>query len=204
MTRECLIIFSRYPEPGKTKTRLIPVLGAEGAATLQRQMTEHKLADVRKLQAFYPISVEVHFAGGDEQLMQSWLGSNLIYKRQCEGDIGCRMAAAFQASFNAGTNSVVLIGSDCPDLNAQLMAQAFQALRQHDLVLGPAQDGGYYLIGLHRLIPELFTGISWSTAEVLQQTVSIAHRLGLAVAYLPLLSDVDRPEDLSVWKRANL
>ncbi len=204
MTRECLIIFSRYPEPGKTKTRLIPVLGAEGAATLQRQMTEHKLADVRKLQAFYPISVEVHFAGGDEQLMQSWLGSNLIYKRQCEGVIGCRMAAAFQASFNAGTNSVVLIGSDCPDLNAQLMAQAFQALRQHDLVLGPAQDGGYYLIGLHRLIPELFTGITWSTAEVLQQTVSIAHRLGLAVAYLPLLSDVDRPEDLSVWKRANL
>ena len=197
--RERLIIFTRYPEPGKTKTRLIPVLGEEGAATLQRQMTEHKLAEVRKLQAFHPLSLEVHFAGGNEQLMQDWLGSNIIYRRQSEGDIGCRMASAFQASFGAGMNRVVLIGSDCPDLNAYLLAQAFQALEQHDLVLGPAQDGGYYLIGLHQLFPGLFTGISWSTAEVLQQTQSIAKRLELAVAYLPLLSDIDRPEDLSVW-----
>jgi hypothetical protein len=197
--RERLIIFTRYPEPGKTKTRLIPVLGEEGAATLQRQMTEHKLAEVRKLQVFHPLSIEVHFSGGNEQLMQGWLGSNIIYRHQSEGDIGCRMASAFQASFEGGMNRVVLIGSDCPDLNAQLLAQAFQSLEQHDLVLGPARDGGYYLIGLHRLFPELFTGISWSTAEVLQQTQSIAKRLGLAVAYLPLLSDIDRPEDLSVW-----
>src|SRR4028118_163147 len=203
-TRECLIIFTRYPEPGKTKTRLIPVLGAEGAATLQRQMTEDKLAEVKKLQAFYPLPVEVHFAGGNELLMQDWLGSDVTYRRQSEGDIGCRMVSAFQVSFEAGMDSVVLIGTDCPDLNAPLMAQAFQVLHQHDLVLGPAQDGGYYLIGLHRLIPELFTGISWSTVEVLQQTQSIAQRLELAVAYLPLLRDVDRPEDLSVWNPTNL
>lgn len=202
--KECLILFTRYPEPGKTKTRLIPALGAEGAATLQRQMTEQKLAEVNQLQAFYPLSVEVHFAGGNEQLMQEWLGSSLVYRRQSEGDIGDRMASAFQLSFAAGMNAVVVIGTDCPDLNAPLMAEAFQLLRQHDLVLGPALDGGYYLIGLRRLIPELFTGIPWSTAEVLQQTITIAKRLGLAVAKLPLLSDVDRPEDLSVWKPANL
>jgi hypothetical protein len=203
-TTECLIIFTRYPEPGKTKTRLIPLLGAEGAATLQRQMTEHKLAEVNQLQAFYPLSVQVHFVGGNEQLMQEWLGLNWVYRRQSEGDIGDRMASAFQASFAAGMTAVVLIGSDCPELNAPLMVEAFQLLRQHDLVLGPALDGGYYLIGLRRLIPELFTGIPWSTAEVLQQTITIAKRLGLAVAKLPLLSDVDRPEDLSVWKPANL
>lgn len=202
--RERLIIFTRYPEPGKTKTRLIPLLGAEGAATLQRQMTEHKLAEVKKLQAVSQLSVEVHFAGGNEQLMQNWLGSSIIYQQQSEGDIGCRMASAFQASFESGMNSVVLIGTDCPDLNDRLMAQAFQSLEQHDLVLGPAEDGGYYLIGLHQLIPELFTGISWSTAEVLQQTQSIARKLGLSVGYLPLLSDVDRPEDLWVWKQANV
>jgi rSAM/selenodomain-associated transferase 1 len=202
--KECLILFTRYPEPGKTKTRLIPLLGAEGAATLQRQMTEHKLAEVNQLLTFYLLSVEVHFAGGNEQLMQEWLGLNWVYRRQSEGDIGDRMASAFQASFAAGMTAGVLIGSDCPDLNAPLMAEAFQLLRQHDLVLGPALDGGYYLIGLRRLIPELFTGIPWSTAEVLQQTITIAQRLGLAVAKLPLLSDVDRPEDLSVWKQANL
>lgn len=203
-TTECLILFTRYPEPGKTKTRLIPALGAEGAATLQRQMTEQKLAEVNQLLTFYPLSVEVHFAGGNEQLMQEWLGSSLVYRRQSEGDIGDRMASAFQASFAAGMNAVVVIGTDCPDLNALLIAEAFQLLRQHDLVLGPALDGGYYLIGLRRLIPELFTGIPWSTAEVVQQTITIAQRLGLPVAKLPLLSDIDRPEDLSVWKPANL
>jgi uncharacterized protein len=203
-TTECLIIFTRYPEAGKTKTRLIPVLGEEGAATLQRQMTEQKLAEVNQLLTFYPLSVEVHFSGGNEFLMQDWLGLNWVYRCQSEGDIGDRMASAFQASFAAGMNAVVLIGTDCPELNASLMAEAFQLLGQHDLVLGPALDGGYYLIGLRRLIPEIFTGIPWSTAEVLQQTLSIAQRLGFAVAKLPLLSDVDRPEDLSVWKPAHL
>ncbi len=202
--KERLIIFTRYPEPGKTKTRLIPVLGKEGAAMLQRQMTESTLAEVKKVSRFYPLSMEVHFAGGNEQLMQDWLGSSIIYRRQTEGDIGCRMASAFQESFEAGIDSIVLIGIDCPDLNAQLMVQAFQALDRHDLVIGPARDGGYYLIGLRRFVPELFIGISWSTNEVLQQTQNIIQRLELAVAYLPLLSDIDRPEDLSLWNPTNL
>lgn len=194
--RECLIIFTRYPEPGKTKTRLIPLLGAEGAARFQRQMTEQTLAQVKELKAFRPLSVEVHFAGGNQQLMQDWLGSDIIYRQQSEGDLGRRMTLAFKDSFSAGMTGVVIIGTDCPDLNAQLMVKAFHALEQNDLVLGPALDGGYYLIGLRRLIPELFTGISWSTAEVLEQTISIAERLMQVIAFLPLLNDIDRPEDL--------
>ena len=194
--RECLIIFTRYPEPGKTKTRLIPLLGAEGAARFQRQMTEQTLAQVKELKAFRPLSVEVHFAGGNQQLMQDWLGSDIIYRQQSQGDLGRRMALAFKESFSAGMTGVVIIGTDCPDLNAQLMVKAFHALEQNDLVLGPALDGGYYLIGLRRLIPELFTGISWSTAEVLEQTIRIAERWMQAIAFLPLLNDIDRPEDL--------
>ncbi|MFB8790959.1 MAG: TIGR04282 family arsenosugar biosynthesis glycosyltransferase [Potamolinea sp.] len=197
--RERLIIFTRYPEPGKTKTRLIPALGKEGAAILQRQMTEQKLAQAKKLQTYSPLSLEIHFSSGNEQLMQEWLGSNIIYKRQSEGDIGCRMASAFHESFQTGIKQVVLIGTDCPELDTKLMNQAFEALIQHDLVLGPARDGGYYLIGLNQFIPELFTGITWSTAEVLSQTLSIAEKLELAIAFLPTLSDVDRPEDLAVW-----
>lgn len=193
---ECLIIFTRYPKPGKTKTRLIPALGAEGAATLQRQMTEHTLAQAKELRGERLVSVEVYFVGGNQQLMQSWLGTSVIYRQQSEGDLGKRMAIAFQTASEAGYQRVVIIGTDCPDLNAQLMVKAFQSLEQHDLVLGPAQDGGYYLIGGRRLIPELFIGISWSTAEVLQQTISIAQKLKLAVTFLPMLSDVDRPEDL--------
>jgi hypothetical protein len=159
-------------------------------------MTEHTLAQVKELQAKRLVSVEVYFVGGNQQLMQSWLGTSVIYRQQGDGDLGRRMAIAFQTALEAGKQRVVVIGTDCPDLKAEVMVKAFHALEQHDLVLGPAQDGGYYLIGLCRLIPELFTGISWSTAEVLQQTMSIAQRLELAVAYLPRLSDVDRPEDL--------
>ncbi len=194
---ETLIIFTRYPEPGKTKTRMIPALGEEGAATLQRQMTEDTLAKAKKLQGFYPVSVEIHFAGGNQPLMQAWLGADVIYHHQSEGDLGKRMASAFERSFAAGMTSVVIIGTDCPDLNPQIMAEAFKFLETQDLVLGPAQDGGYYLIGLRRSIPELFVGINWGTSQVRQQTIEIADNLGLAIAFEPMLNDIDRPEDLS-------
>lgn len=196
MNRELLIVFTRYPEPGKTKTRLIPLLGAEGAAILHRQMAEHTLAQVRELRRENPLSVEVHFTGGNQQFMQNWLGSNFILRSQQEGDLGCRMASAFQTAFSNGQSRVAIIGTDCPALSANILAQAFAVLSQHDLVLGPAQDGGYYLIGLRQFIPELFAGINWGTSEVLQKTADIAQKLDLKVTYLPLLADVDRPSDL--------
>ncbi len=204
MSRECLIVFTRYPEPGKTKTRLIPALGAEGAANLHRQMTEQTLAQVKKLQDEHPLGVEVHFTGGNQQLMQSWLGADVVCRYQSEGDLGFRMASAFQTAFSSGKLSVAIIGTDCPSLSAKIIAQAFGALTNHDLVLGPAEDGGYYLIGLRQLIPELFTGITWGTSEVLQNTVDVAQKLDLEISYLPILADIDRPEDLpdalSTWQ----
>jgi rSAM/selenodomain-associated transferase 2/rSAM/selenodomain-associated transferase 1 len=197
---EHLIVFTRYPEPGKTKTRLIPVLGAEGAAALQRQMTEHTLAQVRTLSE--SVSVEIRFAGGDRASMQHWLGSNLDYQPQGNGDLGARIARAFQAAFAQGAERVMTIGTDCPELDANCLQHAFALLHQHDLVLGPATDGGYYLIGLGRFIPALFDQIRWGTADVLQQTTAIAEGLGMAVAYLDPLSDIDRPDDLPVWEKA--
>lgn len=201
MTQQRLIVFTRYPEPGKTKTRLIPALGALGAATLQQQMTEYVLSQAKALQGIHPISIEVRFVGGEQQLMQNWLGEHLQYVAQGTGDLGCRMATALAEAFQNKIESVTIIGSDCPQLQAELIYQAFQLLHHdRDLVLGPALDGGYYLIGLRRLIPELFTGIDWGTERVLQQTVDIAKTLNLEIAYLPTLADVDRPEDLHIWQ----
>lgn len=196
---ERLIIFTRYPEPGLTKTRLIPTLGAKGAATLQQQMTEYTLSKVRELQN-RPLSVEVRFTGGSLSLIQDWLGSDPIYQPQGEGDLGERIARSLSVAFRAGMERIVIIGTDCPGLNANLLTKAFHHLHSHDLVLGPALDGGYYLIGLRYFILELFTDINWGTAEVLHQTVAIAKKLDLSVAYLPQLADVDRPEDLPVWE----
>lgn len=198
MSRECLIVFTRYPEPGKAKTRLIPALGAEGAAKLHRQMTENTISQVRKLQADCFVSIEVYFTGSDRPTFQNWLGSDLVYHPQSEGDLGSKMSQAMRSAFASGNDAAIIIGTDCPSLNSDLMAEAFQKLAQNDLVLGPATDGGYYLIGLRRLIPELFTGINWGTSEVFQTTVEIANSLKLAVAYLTPLSDIDRPEDLEI------
>ena len=198
MNKESLIIFTRYPEAGKAKTRLIPVLGAEGAADLHRQMTEYTISQGRQLQTERVVAVEVYFTGSDRAAFQNWLGSDLIYHPQGEGDLGSRMAQALENAFSSGIDSVIIIGTDCPSLNAELIAEALQKLEQNDLVLGPATDGGYYLIGLRRLISELFVGINWGTSEVLQKTVEIANNLKLAVAYLTPLSDIDRPEDLEI------
>lgn len=196
---ECLIIFTRYPEPGLTKTRLIPTLGAKGAATLQQQMTEYTLSKVRELQ-HRPLSLEVRFTGGSLTLMQDWLGTDIVYQPQGKGDLGERMARSLAVAFQAGMERVVIIGTDCPSLNTNLLTKAFHQLHSDDLVLGPALDGGYYLIGLRCFILELFTDINWGTAEVLHQTVAIAKKLDLSVAYLPQLADIDRPEDLPVWE----
>ncbi|WP_337885574.1 TIGR04282 family arsenosugar biosynthesis glycosyltransferase [Fischerella thermalis] len=201
IAKQHLIIFTRYPEPGLTKTRLIPVLGAGGAANLQRQMTEYTLFKVRELQKAIAISVEVRFSGGDLELMQNWLGTDLIYQYQGEGDLGQRMTRSLLDAFDAGARQVVIIGTDCPGVNAQILTQAFAELQQWDIALGPAIDGGYYLIGLQRPFLELFADIDWGTSQVLQQTVAICHQLNLSVAYLPSLADVDRPEDLSIWEQ---
>jgi hypothetical protein len=200
-SKQHLIIFTRYPEPGKTKTRLIPALGAVGAANLQRQMTEHTIFQARELQKAAAITVEVRFVGGDLQLMQDWLGDDLVYQPQGDGDLGSRMGRSLFDAFERSAKQVIIIGSDCPGVNCQILATAFEQLQVFDLVLGPAMDGGYYLIGLQRPIPELFLNIEWGTTQVFQRTVDIAQKLKLSPIYLPLLADVDRPEDLPIWEK---
>ena len=207
--RERLIVFTRYPEPGTTKTRMIPELGAEGAAELQRRMTEHIMARAGGLSAVLPLPVEVRYEGGSKKRMTQWLGPGFCYCRQGEGDIGHRMGRALKDAFGRGCENVVLIGSDIPDITTAIMQKAFEDLKKTDLVLGPANDGGYYLIGMQRGTfnywnPQLFNDISWGTEKVLPQTLAIAKRLGLNYILLDTLRDVDRPEDLAVWYQASV
>ena len=202
ISQQHLIVFTRYPEVNRTKTRLIPLLGAEGAANLQRQMTEHTISQVAQLSASTIVSSEVRFAGGNLQLMQTWLGANLLYTPQGEGDLGERMMRSLNESFDSGAKKVIIIGTDCPDIDSELLQTAFERLNEFDLVLGPAIDGGYYLIGLRRFAPELFSNIDWGTSQVFQQTIDIAQILKLSSFYLPPLADIDRPEDLKIWEEA--
>jgi len=192
-----LIIFTRYPEPGHVKTRLIPALGEAGAARLQREMTVHTLQLARKLRRRHNIEFEVRFAGGDEPCMQAEFGNDVCYIPQSDGNLGERLVAAFGKE----PSRTVVVGTDCPELSVKCVLEAYAALDNHDVVLGPATDGGYYLIGLDRPFPELFQGIAWGTSCVSAQTQRIAADRGLSVALLPALSDIDRPEDLAIWDR---
>jgi uncharacterized protein len=199
-----LIIFTRYPTPGKVKTRLIPAVGAVGAAMFHRQMTEATLDRARELRQQIPVNIAVDFDGKDRQQMADWLGTDLVYQSQGEGDLGVRMDRSISSASQDGANRVVLIGTDCPELTADILAKAFEMLIDRDLVLGGALDGGYYLIGMRHHQPELFVDIEWGTDRVLQQTIDIANRLNLSLGYLPQLTDIDRPEDLLLLARLGL
>lgn len=191
--RKNLILFTRFPQPGNTKTRLIPVLGPVGACDLQRRMTEQVMRQAAAFCRQHGVRLEIFFEGGDQAAMVEWLGAYPC-TAQGAGTIGERMEQAFAQAFARGMRQVVIIGTDCPGLQQDTLRQAFLALRDNDLVLGPAMDGGYYLIGLSQARPFLFAGIAWGTAAVLQQTMAQAHSLN--VRHLVALHDIDRPEDL--------
>ena len=204
---ERLIIFTRYPDPGITKTRMIPELGAEGAADLQRRMTDHLVSKVKTWMEQRSLTVEIRFDGGNHRLMRDWLGPSFTYGHQGQGDIGRRMQRALMDGFQNDATSIVIVGSDIPNISIAILQQAFEALKSKSLVLGPAGDGGYYLIGLRKIEAnqtylELFKGIRWGTNRVLSQTIAAASHLGIGYALLDTLNDVDRPEDLQVWHRA--
>jgi rSAM/selenodomain-associated transferase 2/rSAM/selenodomain-associated transferase 1 len=205
-SRRRLIIFTRYPEPGKTKTRLIPVLGKHGAADLQRKMTEHIVAKALAINQRDAVSVEIHYEGGNKQLMQEWLGSDFIYRPQHPGNIGERMHFALDAAFNSGATAAAIIGSDIPDITIDLLTNTFARLEDNDLVFGPARDGGYYLVAASEKAwshdaSQIFSGIHWSTAKVLTQTLQTASDLKMSYILLDTLDDVDRPQDLHIWQQ---
>jgi uncharacterized protein len=204
--KERLIIFTRYPETGSTKTRMIPILGPKGAANLHREMTEHVLSQVAGPSASHNLAVEIRYDGGNEDLMRRWIGSEFEYVLQKGNDLGERMKRAFEDAFESGAASAVIVGTDIPDLTAKVIRNAFAALKQKKMVLGPAKDGGYYLIGLSKTAfsaaaGSLFAGIKWGEKDVLTKTINAAIRLGIRYSLVKELGDVDRPEDLSIWDR---
>jgi rSAM/selenodomain-associated transferase 1 len=194
--KEQVLVFTRYPQPGSTKTRLAKVLGNRGAAALQKKLTEKTLARVRQFLQKNRAAAAVYHEGGSREEMLQWLGPDLDYLAQPDGDLGQRLTGAFREAFGQGYFRVVIIGADCPDLLASHIEEAFSILRSQDLVIGPATDGGYYLIGLSRPEPALFAAIPWGAGDVLEKTLEIAEQKGLSLAQLETLSDVDRPEDL--------
>ncbi|MDA0577027.1 MAG: TIGR04283 family arsenosugar biosynthesis glycosyltransferase [Verrucomicrobia bacterium] len=197
-----LIIFTRHPEPGKVKTRLIPELGPTGAAEFHGDATLWTLRTARILRTTTGITIGVCYTGADRPTMRRWLGQDLPYTPQQGHNLGDRMRHAFEQGFRAGHARIVIVGTDCPELSITHLRKAFDALASHDLVLGPAADGGYYLIGMSCLRAEVFQDITWGTPSVLAQTRRIISDTGITAAQLEQLHDIDTPADLHIWERA--
>ena len=192
MNDEHLIVFVKAPRPGAVKTRL--GLGSD-AECLAYQVLVHTV--LGKLGAFN--GIDLRFAPSDAgQAIEAWLRPGWRAVAQSEGDLGRRMASAFADAFRAGAKRVVIVGSDCPYLEPEDIRTAWTHLRTCDLVLGPAEDGGYWLIGLREAQPELFENVAWSSARVFAETMERAKTLGLKSFLLRKLSDVDTRAD---WER---
>lgn len=200
MSAATLIVFVKEPRPGHVKTRLARDLGPELAARVYRALAEAEIAATRPAGDEYE-RVFFHDPEGDGALLRAWLPRERL-AAQRGGDLGERMRQAFEACFAAGATRVAIVGSDVPWAGRAHVRAALEALERHDVVVGPTPDGGYYLLALRAPQPWLFEDVRWSTPEVLPTTRVRAGQLGLSLAELETLPDVDELADLRrEWPR---
>lgn len=183
------MVFAKNPQAGDAKKRIAATLGNEAAKKIYQKLFTHTLE-----QSVHPAFFTTHFFIAGEIPDDLPVLPEQIFTQQGE-DLGKRMQHAFAQGFGMGYTNCVLIGSDCPQLQVEHLLKAFETLAQHDAVLGPATDGGYYLVGLRRPVPEIFIDIPWSTETVFQTTLARMHTHGISYALLPELRDIDTEED---------
>ena len=200
MGANVLIVFVKEPRPGIVKTRLVPALDPESAAELYRALAEEEIRQTAPRSREYT-RLFFYAPPSSPEAMSSWLPGETLVAQQGD-DLGARMSAAFEEAFRRGARRAAIIGTDVPWLTRSRVGEALAALDDHDVVLGPTADGGYYLLALDRPRPGLFRGIAWSTPSVLASTVARTAALGLRVRMLGELPDIDTIEDLRAhWPR---
>lgn len=193
--RDCLILFVKKPVAGKVKTRLAEKIGPDRARAIYVSFVEDILLMLIKLD----INVVIYYSGYETQeATLAWPIDTFVCRKQTGTDLGGRMKNAFEEIFKEDFTRAILIGSDIPDLPAEHISQGFESLGNHDVVIGPAVDGGYYLIGFKRegFTPDVFNNIAWSTDRVLSETLQVLKSNCIAPHFLNMWSDVDTEDDL--------
>lgn len=191
MDKKAIIIFLKYPELGRAKTRLAATIGDENALTIYKELLNHTHEITKNLEAD-----KFLFYDKVSENKMPWDEHSYFTAYQKESDLGGRMLDAFEQVFNKGYSKVLIVGSDCYELNQNIIEQAFLQLETSDVVIGPAKDGGYYLLGLKSLVKEIFMDVAWSTETVFATTEKILQKLSLKLSLTPTLSDIDTIEDL--------
>lgn len=189
--KKLLLIFVKNPERGYVKTRLAQTVGEEKAYQIYLKLLIHTVKVAEQVdsekQIWYSSFIDETDGLG---------GPDFDKKLQKGNDLGERMKNAFKNGFENGFEKILIIGSDCPEIKPQIIEDAFTGLDQNDVVIGPSEDGGYYLLGLRELIPGIFNEISWSTERVFSETINVLKKAEKHVTLLPTLNDIDTAEDL--------
>lgn len=193
--RQSLLIFAKNPVYGKVKTRLAATIGNDKALFIYLELLKSTIAVTRYL----PVNKIVYYS---DYIEKNDIWDNAIFTKQVQAgkDLGQRMNNAFVHAFNKGNEKVVIIGTDCPQINSAILMNAFAYLDSYDTVIGPAKDGGYYLLGMKQAHAKLFENILWSTSSVLKQSINACSQSNLSHYLLPELSDVDEEKDLMYLK----
>jgi uncharacterized protein len=190
--RPVLLVFLKYPEPGRVKTRLATEVGNEIAVGIYRQMLDRVLRTVQAVRV--SMRVVGYFAGESADQFAEWTALVDDWHPQPAGDLGERLAAGFEWAHDRG-GPVLAIGTDCPDIQAFHITAAATCLETNDVIFGPASDGGYYLVGTRRHVPGFFDGVRWSSPHTLADHRARCRELGLSIALLPTLDDIDTAAD---------
>ncbi len=190
-----IIVFSRRPEPGQVKTRMLTTLSGEAAAQLHKELSDESLATCEPAQTtlFCHPSIEGEYFAGYRR-------AGFALRNQVGADLGERMSNAITQVLEEGAQTAILIGTDCPPIDRNHLDAAARALVDHDVVISPAEDGGYGLIGMRRSYPEVFEDIAWGTGGVCAETCRKMNDLGLSYALMPMIWDVDVPSDLERYR----
>lgn len=191
MDNNLLMIFIKNPVEGKVKTRLAAAIGSANALLVYKKLLVH----TREVAANISCDHQVWYSSMVDRT-DSWSSEQFDKKRQRGSDLGERMSNAFRMAFENGYKKVVIIGSDCAGLTPGHIERAFHDLETHDAVIGPSEDGGYYLLGTSEFRPDIFSDVKWSTSTVFKSTEQHFRRLGLSYSTLEVLNDIDTIEDL--------
>ena len=189
MKTNALIIFTRNPQLGKVKTRLAKTIGNEKALEVYNDLLFHTMTETQNLDCD-------KFVFYDENIETNDLWSGILYEKRIQfgADLGAKMQNAFQTLFDLGYQNCIIIGSDLFDLEANHISEAFNKLESNDVIIGPAEDGGYYLLGLKKVIPSIFKNKDWGTSTVLTDTLKDLENY--KIEFLETLNDIDTFEDL--------
>ncbi len=194
--KKLLIIFYRNPEFGKVKSRLAATVGEDRALAIYLYMAAH----ARRVSSLVSVDRVVYYSSFIDR-EDNWPTDTFAKRLQHGYDLGERMKHAFEESFKSGYDSICIIGTDCLEITEEILANAFEALDNNDAVIGPAADGGYYLLGMNQFMSELFDNKAWSTSSVCHDTLNDFKRFECSYHLLPVLHDVDTEADLPPYLR---